>query len=154
MVTNRKKRVGEVAGIAFCRETKIVGGFPLSPMQGTTSVNSAFACHGNKRKNETAGIAFCWETQIVCRDLPSLAGTPIERNASFMGHGNLPSPATFALYLGSVQSPCTRGCKLSGERQLAKLLISGAYRIRPVRLSEIIRTKVRTERELPPSCVL
>ena len=94
MVTNGKKRAGEVAGIAFWRQTEIVGGFPLSPTQGTPSGNSPLACHGNKRKPETTGIAFCWETQIVCRS--------IERNTSFTGHGKLPSPAMFAVYLGSV----------------------------------------------------
>ena len=94
MVTNGNKCAGKVAGIAFWRETEIVGGFPLSPTQGTPSGNSPFACHGNKRKPETAGIAFCWETQIVCRS--------IERNTSFTGHGKLPSPAMFAVYLGSV----------------------------------------------------
>lgn len=93
VVTNGKKRAGEVARIALGREPEIVGGFPLSPTQGTPNGNSPSACHGNKRKNETVGIAFCWETQIVRRDLP---------HASFTGHGILPSPAMFALYLGSV----------------------------------------------------
>ena len=90
VVTNGNKRAGEVAGIAFWRQTEIVGGFPLSPTQGTPSGNSPFACHGNKRKPETTGIALCWETQIVCRS--------IERNTSFTGHGKLP----FTSYVRSI----------------------------------------------------